>query len=307
MKIFLSFDLAGAEWVIVAHLTGDPNMLRVATGTGSPHVATASLMFGVPEDYVKMEEKALEGCTLASELAAFRKEHGVADRPIPATNTARQAGKMCNHALNYGLGWKKFAERVSVPAIEAKRLISLYRGPPQKTFGPGLPRNQEPAYPGILAWHEAVQEQVACNGYLVNCFERRRDFYSEPGPELWTDCYAYLPQSTVFDVTRIGMVRLYDQEPYFELLMQVHDEVAGQAEADPALLTDLIPRAIDHLSVPLTYTGAVDGIERTFTLGVDCKIGFSKNKRLMVGARPGDDMRGAIDKALALVGRSGLS
>lgn len=272
-RCFLTFDLAGAEWVIVAYLTEDENMLSVVMCGKSPHVATAALMFGVTEEYVKQEEKDLEGCNDPGILSEYRRsalDASVADGP-PAQKTARAGGKECNFSLNYGVGPDTFSIRAGCTFGEAKRLIKLYT---------------QVAYPGLPRWHARTQELVGNHGYLVNCFGRRRDFYGRPGPQLWTDTYAFIPQSTVFDITRIAMVNVYNEEPLAELLAQDHDAITVQMPLnDPGAIAGCVARIREWLAVPLVYGG------REFRLGSDAKIGFCRNKRLMVGIPPDAETR----------------
>lgn len=288
-KVFLSFDLAGAEWVIVAYLTGDKNMLSVVQEGKSPHTVTASLMFNVPEEVILAEEKALEGSTDPAEIRAYREAQGFAGAPMPAAKTGRQGGKECNFSLNYDVGPVEFSRRTLNPLPESKRLIRLYR---------------TVAYPGLPPWHRHTQKLIRRDGCLTNCFGRRRDFYKKPGDDMYRVGYAFKPQSTVYDVTRVAMQRIYHDEPEIELMMQVHDEIVMQAPCDPVFIAEAVPRIRQHLTVPLCYADP-NGIEREFTLGMDGKLGFCKNKRFMTGLSEepsADDVRTAIAKAGEAVG-----
>ena len=56
-KLLIELDKAGAEWVVVAYLSGDGQMLKVLRSTRSPHVITGSLISGCPQDLVEKESK----------------------------------------------------------------------------------------------------------------------------------------------------------------------------------------------------------------------------------------------------------
>ena len=264
-KVFIEFDLAGAEWVIVAYKSRDPNMLSVAKSGISPHVATASFATKVPVELILEEEKLLEGCIDPEEIAEVRRCHyphifQLASF-LPSGKTLRQTFKTANHSLNYGLGYKAFALRNEIGEVEAKTIVRLYH---------------EEAYPGVQkVYQKEVRDEIILTGRLMNCFGGIRDFLSEPGPELWLDAYAHIPQSTVFDLTRLAMVHVYHQEPEVELIAQDHDAVTVQVSPDPELIAGVIQRVTRVLSHPLAYGG------ESFSLGVDAKMGYSRAKRGM--------------------------
>lgn len=265
-KLFVEFDLAGAEWVIVAFIAQDPAMISVFRSGMSPHVATANFMYDVPIETIEHEEKLLEGEIDPERIKAVRKEHHPElfkpGAKLPAAKTLRQTAKACNHALNYGLGYKQFAMRLEIPEAEAKIMRTLYH---------------DKAYPGVSrTFWKYVQSEIKTTGSLTNCFGRRRDFYEEPGPTLWLDAYAHLPQSTVADIIRLGMVHIYHHERGAELMAQDHDSVTAQVRNDPEYVADFVGRMQEVLGVALEYGG------ETFSLGVDAKAGFTRNKRRMV-------------------------
>ena len=264
-RVLLEMDLAGAEWVIVAYISGDERMIAVCESGESPHVATARFMFGAEPAYIKQEERDLEGCSDAKKLLAYRKEHAPSlldGRALPPNKTLRQGGKNSNHSLNYGLGYKEYALRYGIEEKHAKPLRELYH---------------EKAYPDIhKSFWTYVQHEIRQHGCLVNCFGHRRDFYSVPSAELWLDAYAHLPQSTVMGLTRMGMVHVYQNEPDAELRMQIHDSIVYSVPGDAEYISSFVSRATEIMTQPMTYRG------RTFSLGLDSKIGLTKNKRHMI-------------------------
>lgn len=265
-KVFVEFDLAGAEWCIVAYLAQDTNMISVVESGVSPHVATASFATKVPRELVLKEETLLEGCIEPEEIERVRREAypEIFDLAafLPQGKTLRQTFKGANHSLNYGLGYKAFALRNAITEAEAKRIHGLYHGE---------------AYPGVSGtFHKYVQREIRSKGYLENCFGRRRDFLSDPGPETFLDAYAHVPQSTVFDVTRLAMVHVYREEPDAELIAQDHDAITTQLPPVATLIAETVGRVGKVLAHPLSYGG------RTFSLGADAKMGLSRNKRAMV-------------------------
>lgn len=58
--VLVEIDKKGAEWVVVAFLSGDSRMIQVVLEKKDPHAFTASIMFDVPEEAV-IEENEICG------------------------------------------------------------------------------------------------------------------------------------------------------------------------------------------------------------------------------------------------------
>lgn len=261
-RVFIEFDKAGAEWVVVAYLSGDARMLEVIEQGKKPHAVTGSLISGVPEEIVLKEHKAIGGSTDPEEIRRIREESFPdlleGSYFLPRTMSIYQAGKKSNHGLNYNMMYKRFALENEIEEAEAKRMVNAYK---------------EDAYPGIPVWHETVRDQLRRDRTLINCFGRKRTFLDAWGTELFDAAYSYLPQSTVFDITRIGIVKTYyDESPLIrpvEQLAQVHDSVLAQVLVrdwrDAAQVSARI--GLDYFNPELEYHG------RTFHIGTTAKIG----------------------------------
>lgn len=144
------------------------------------------------------------------------------------SKSQRYLGKMARHALNYGMGWALFLERINkdadltgiaINAATAKRIVSAYHD----------------ANPKLLAWWAEVCAEVKRNGYVVNPYGRRRDFlspYVRPN-----DIIAQLPQSTIADHVLIGMVNAFEAgvplslETYDGILVEVPEEDVDATKA----------------------------------------------------------------------------
>ena len=70
--IFLEFDKAGAEWVVVAYLSGGENMISVVEQRKKPHTITGSLMSGLSEEQVNAENKIVGHHTDAETVRRLR-------------------------------------------------------------------------------------------------------------------------------------------------------------------------------------------------------------------------------------------
>jgi hypothetical protein len=257
-KLLIELDKAGAEWVVVAYLSGDGQMLKVLRSTRSPHVITGSLISGCPQDLVEKESKLVGLQTDPNLVETSRQELPELQGNgyfLPRTMSIRQAGKKANHGLNYGLGYKTFALYNEMEERDAKEIVRRYH---------------EDAYPGIRQWHEKIKRQLAKDKTLSNCFGRKRKFIDAWGMELWLDAYSFIPQSTVVDMVNIGMTKAFDDKSLdFQLLAQVHDSILIQVPPEwEKAAQDCKKIALDYMMPTIQY-GA-----REFQIPTDVKVGY---------------------------------
>ena len=256
------FDKRQGEWVIVAYLSGDGNMIAVVESGEDAHTATGHLAFKVPKDLIKMESRLAGHETDPVVLARIRKEQlpEILDYEIPGVMTVRQAGKKSNHGLNYDMRHRLFATVNETPESEAKRIVDAYHA----------------GYPGIRQWHKWVQEQLASTRTLENLMGRKRRFYAAWGDSMFKDGYAFQPQSTLVDVVNRALILMYhDQKRYMrpmDLLMQVHDSVLMQwmlANERFNRFARACWRIRDHMDPVLKWRG------RQFVIATDMKLGLN--------------------------------
>jgi DNA polymerase I-like protein with 3'-5' exonuclease and polymerase domains/uracil-DNA glycosylase len=272
--MLIEFDLAGAEWVVVAYLTGDQNMINVVESGKSPHVVTGALISGAPEELVALEHKIVDSATDPEVIEELRKQIPQlleGEFFLPRSMSIRQAGKKSNHGLNYDMKYRRFALENEMDEADAEKIVTLYR---------------IAAYPGLVKWHEKEVEDLRKNDRcLWNCFGRKVRLLSEWGQELFNAVYSFKPQSTVGDITEQGMVEAYGlNDPDFQpaqLLAQVHDSLVFQYPVDDFEgMAWFIHRMLNDVLKPeISYTGA-DGVVRKFKINVDCKIGISWGKKM---------------------------
>ncbi len=260
MNLLIELDKAGAEWVVVAYLSGDANMIDVIEKGDSPHTRTGSLISGAPESFVEKEEKLVGHNTDPETIRTLREPllDEIEDYWfMPRVMSIRQAGKKSNHGLNYNLRYKGFALHNEIEEREAKIIWELYHK----------------AYPGIHIWHRTEQRQLRENRTLENCFGRKRRFMDAWGEPLFDSAYAFKPQRTVFDITRIGMKKFTrDTSPLFmraEMLGQVHDSNLFQYNHRDAEETSTwaTKQALDYMNPMCVYNS------REFYIGTTMKIG----------------------------------
>lgn len=263
--VFLEVDKRQAEWVVVAYVSGDANMISAIEKGVDVHLHTASLMFGTEAELIKYENKIVGHVTDAEAIHELRMSDPILSkwaREFPRAMSARQCGKKSNHGLNYDEGPNGFATINEMDFREGKRIHSLYHT----------------IYPGIKLWYENVKLQLRKDRSLTNCFGRKVRFLGQWGDDLFKSAYSMLPQSTVVDSLNMGMVKIYSDEFLtrvinLDVLAQVHDSVLMQvpiaALRDRATFNALFERISDYTSPEMCYN------TRTFKIASDFKAGLN--------------------------------
>lgn len=262
--ILVEFDKSGAEWVIVAYLSGDARMLDVIESGKSPHVVTGHLITGVPEDLVIRDEKIVGKNIDPDMIYEIRSKHlpELLDnewRFLPRTMSIRQCGKKSNHALNYGMRYRMAALIWEIEEREAKTIVDLYSSPV--------------CYPGIPLWHESIRRQLKKDRTLISLLGRKIELMNEWGDDLFNQAYSFNPQSTIGDMVNDALIQFdADLEPFMykaDCLTQTHDSATMQYPENDWI--DMAKYAIrfglDYMSPELEAHG------RTFRVGTDMKIG----------------------------------
>lgn len=162
----------------------------------------------------------------------------------------RDVGKMGLLAFQYGVSWKTWMEQtnhssdltgVVVNAQTAKRV--------EGTFFE--------LWPNYRAWWHEIEDTVLSRGYLINPFGRRRDFFGRADSEsarsaLRRAAVAFMPQSTVADLTNLAMCLLYENfDPHLlQIHLQVHDALVFQCKIrDYPRVARLVKQTME---IPLT-------------------------------------------------------
>ena len=84
------------------------------------------------------------------------------------------------------------------------------------------------AHPGILAWHERVTQQVQRFRFVENRFGYRWYIFDRIDEQLLPAAVAWIPQSTVGIVINRAWLNFHEHLPEVQVLLQVHDSLAGQ-------------------------------------------------------------------------------
>lgn len=263
---FLEVDKRQAEWVVVAILSGDANMLEVIRTGVDPHTHTASLMFNIPKEVIVREHKLVGSLSDADEIAEIRSSDEIIRsvmKVLPRVMSARQAGKKANHGLNYDEKYRMFALMNEITEYEAKQLIEAYHH----------------IYPGIRnSFHAGIRNQLNKDRTLTNCFGRKIHFLDQWGDELFKSAYSALPQSTVVDSLNQGLCASYFDTDLTrtinaDILAQVHDSILFQFPTvilkTPERLYEVVERIYKYVSPTITYHG------RSINIPTDTKMGYN--------------------------------
>ncbi len=259
-------DKRQAEWVVVAYLSGDANMIAAVESGKDTHIFTAALITGLAEELLKREAKLVGSSSDADWIEEMRKadpELSECISALPRTMSARQCGKKSNHGFNYEEGPDQWAMMNEVERREGVRIHAAYHA----------------GYPGIGIWYNATQRQLQKDRTLMNCFGRKYRFMGSMDKDLYKSAYAFVPQSTVVDSLNMGMVKVYDDDTLtsptganIDILAQVHDSILMQVPIEVmrhpnfALIMD---KVYDYTSPELEYNG------RKFKIATDSKIGLN--------------------------------
>jgi uracil-DNA glycosylase family 4 len=248
-------DLERAESLVVAKVTGDPEMLRVHGPGIDAHRELASALFRVAIGAV--------------------------------TDDQRYLGKKTRHAGNYMQGALRFMKEVNKDAAktgvaidfaEAKHYIDTYRR----------------IHPYLSSWWHETEVTIYETSTLYNLLGRKRVFYGcrRTGHNSVSDlpnAVAFVPQSTVGDALNVGLLQLSGtpchyarkrgivgriaehlpvlEAARFQMLMQIHDAVAFQY--DPSMRDEVLHAVRELMRVPLT----VPKTGEDFEIPVEIQVG----------------------------------
>ncbi len=232
-------DLKSAESLVVAHITGDREMLRLHS---------SEYMSGKLDGH-----KYVASFLLTKDITKLTKDE-------------RYLGKRVRHAGNYTMSWKKLMDLintdaidtgVSVNAAQAKVLIQKYRQ----------------LHPGLQLWWDDVLIQLRDKHTITTLLGRRRTFYDRPDACL-PEAIAFSPQGTVAKTLNIGLLRAAAdpllRDLGFEIILQVHDAIGYQG---PRENLDAINRRLVELmrvQIPVRRRGVEP---YTIEIPVDVKVG----------------------------------
>lgn len=237
-------DLNRGESWIYAHLSQDPELLRIHLEAGDFHAETA--------------------ITIASAFGEFIRDWDLLVEQNPdKAYKIRFMGKKVNHASAYRMGPFKGAEEVNKEADDTGITCTSS----QFKAAQALWHHK---YIRMKAWWNEIEIQLDKNRTLDTPYGRKRTFYDHWGDELFKEATAYVPQSTSVDYLNRGMLAVYRKlvVPGFHqlrLLHQQHDSIVVEYEEGKRDL--VLPAIIELLEDTVEIKGA------QFSIPVEAKFG----------------------------------
>lgn len=234
--IFVNCDQQGAEARVVGYLAGDETYIK-AVESGDVHTMVASMVFG------------------------FEPKRELADRKYYRDMSYRDIAKRAAHGSNYGGTARTIAITLKVEIKVIEEFQKLYF----KTFSK------------IKKWHAWILQEIQTKHRLVTPFGRVRNFWGNPHDDATLRAaIAYVPQSTVGDLTARGLLEIYGKLPEVQILNNIHDAAFCQVKQDKVAL--LLPQIVECLTHPLEVTD-IFGVKRQMLIPWESQTGMNWGKR----------------------------
>lgn len=215
---FFDLDLDRADLQVVVWETND-QMLKAALRLGTDiHLLNAYVLAGrEPPDLVELVESHPK----------------YPDHRGPLKHQ-REFAKVFCHATNYGGGSRTIAAALGRTVAEVDRAQRIWFG----------------AHPGIKSWHDSVLAQITKRRYVENKFGYRWYIFDRIDSVV-PEAIAWVPQSTVSIVINKAWHNIDTNIPEAEVLMQVHDSLAGQFPSHRAAA--VLPRLREEAQILIPY------------------------------------------------------
>lgn len=250
-EVFGYPDLEQAESRGVAYLSGDEAYIR-AVLSGDLHTQVAKLLW--PE-------------------LDWPNDNGPEDRALAETPfyrhfTRRDMSKRGGHALNYfGTPWT-IAKNLNVEIEVAEEFSERYFG----------------KFSGIPLWHAEVQRLLQDTGVITTPLGRERMFFGRLSDrETLKEAIAYVPQSTISDILKLGCLRVWKhfqlKRRTTKLLADLHDGTLISLREDS--LDETVPKLKSLMEIPVQMPHGV------MTIPVEFSVGYKWQKKEMKKWKPG--------------------
>lgn len=157
------------------------------------------------------------------------------DASITKAHPQYKVFKSLCHGTNYLGKANGIAPRVGLDVREVERIQAWYFD----------------KFPEIRKWQDDLINFLHTNRFVQNVFGYRMHFLDRLEGNVVNQAVAAIPQSTVACLINRGYANIHKNLPEVEVLLQVHDSLAGQF---PTHLGDWAKRRIvEECSVPLPY------------------------------------------------------
>ena len=139
----------------------------------------------------------------------------------------RYVAKRIIHASNYGMGPEKCMRVINNDYRDTGIRVSFNEARlGQEAYFFTYPEIQN------VFWHEVRQELNRSLILVSPTIGRKRMFFGRWSDKFLNEAYSYIPQSTVGDMTNKAMVQVHERCPEAQLLVNGHDSLIGQCDAD---------------------------------------------------------------------------
>ncbi|MDR1102676.1 MAG: DNA polymerase I, partial [Tannerella sp.] len=192
--VFFSADYSQIELRIMAHLSSDAGMIEAFRSGADIHAATAAKIYRVA--------------------------------PAEVTVEMRRKAKTANFGIIYGISVFGLAERLNIPKIEARELITGYFD----------------TYPGVKEYMDKSIALAREKGYVETIFKRKRFLPDIQSGNAVVRGYAERNainapiQGSAADIIKMAMVRIFSrfeaEDLQSKMILQVHDELNFNVRQD---------------------------------------------------------------------------
>jgi DNA polymerase-1 len=197
-------------------------------------LAAADLRIVVWEsDCKQMKQMLKEGLDPYTEVA----KEFYNDANITKKDPRRQLFKSFCHGTNYLGTAKGLAERLGLSVQEAEKTQKWYFN----------------RFPEIKRWQDDIKSQLYSRRYIENVFGYRCYFLDRLEGTIFNQAVAWIPQSTVACLINRAYEAIDRDLPEVEILLQVHDSLAGQFPSHLGKWTE--SRILEKAAIPLPYAG----------------------------------------------------
>lgn len=274
-KILIQVDQAGAEALIVAYLCRQGAYRDLFTYGIKIHSFVALHVFKKKWKKHYDPDSVDLYCRLSpKELAPHIGWQGLAKKIKDSDDWEAKEryyfiAKMICHASNYDMKAPTFQLNVlqksdgaiALSIKECNEFLGLYHM----------------LFPEIREWHCRVQRELNKTRILYNLFGEARHFFEQIGPELFKQGYAFIPQSTIGEITNRAAVKLQNQIEYssslrdtgFDLLQNGHDSILSQCINNESFIKTIVNEKRNAIEVELI--SPFDGVK--FKMKSEVSIG----------------------------------
>lgn len=280
-KIFVQVDQSGAEALIVAYLATDGPFRELFTHKIKPHVYVALRLFKhiwtskmrearilTSDTAFDIEELIRTPISELKEQPLWKSLESIIKDSDSWSLQERYyyLAKQTCHSGNYGVGANMFrmnileksGGKIVVTKDEAEYFLLTYHS----------------LFPQITEWHERTKRQIERTGMMYNLHGHPFTL-TEPSviDSKWKEMYAWVPQSSVGEITNIAYCQLQEyiekENLPYDLLANTHDSYLVQC---PVGEERNAAKLMQHF-IEQSFKSPVDGIE--FTMRSEAQAGFN--------------------------------